>query len=181
MRTIPLLVALVVAIAALLAGSLAAAATYRWVDKDGVVHYSDRPAPGAQEVQLPKAPLPGTVIPRTTAGAPGSGGEAAQFRYTSCTVTTPLNDQVFNNVNSVSASLEVLPSLRLGDRIQVLLDGRAVEGWPQTSTSNFLSDLFRGTHNLMAAVLDSTGASLCRGPPVTFHVTQASLLAPARR
>jgi hypothetical protein len=162
------------------ASGLAMAETYRWVDKEGVVHYADRPAPGAQEVQLPKAPPPGTVVPRPQASLSASG-DAAQFRYTSCTVTTPLNDQVFNNVNSVSASLDVAPPLRLGDRIQVLLDSRPVGGWPQTSTSNFLSDLFRGTHSLMAAVLDSTGATLCRGPAVTFHVTQASLLAPARR
>jgi len=26
---------------------------YKWVDEDGVVHYSDRPQEGAEEIQLP--------------------------------------------------------------------------------------------------------------------------------
>jgi hypothetical protein len=29
--------------------------TYRWVDAQGVVHYSDTPHPGAQVIQLPSA------------------------------------------------------------------------------------------------------------------------------
>ena len=35
--------------------SLAVATTYRWVDSAGVVHYSDRPQPGAEKVNLPPA------------------------------------------------------------------------------------------------------------------------------
>ena len=36
----------------LAAGLAAAAPTYRWVDAQGQVHYSDRPVEGAQEVEL---------------------------------------------------------------------------------------------------------------------------------
>ena len=32
-----------------------AADTWRWVDENGIVHYSDRPAPGAERVQLGEA------------------------------------------------------------------------------------------------------------------------------
>ena len=37
------------------AGLAAAAETYRWVDKDGHVHYSDRPRPGAERIELESA------------------------------------------------------------------------------------------------------------------------------
>jgi hypothetical protein len=36
----------------LLAGATAVAETYRWVDADGKVHYSDRPVQGAQEIKV---------------------------------------------------------------------------------------------------------------------------------
>jgi Domain of unknown function (DUF4124) len=168
------------AVAMLLWSSVSIAATYRWVDKDGVVHYSDRPAPGAQEVQLPKAPLPGTVVPVATAtGAPGTADPAAG-RYSACTIGTPLDDQVFPNTNSVGASVQVSPGLRLGDRVEVQLDGVPVSDWPPTSTSYFLNNLFRGTHNLLAVIRDATGRALCSGPLVKFHVTQPSVRTPVR-
>ena len=45
---------LLTAVALILLAGVALAQAYRWVDKDGVVHYSDRPEPGAEEVQLPE-------------------------------------------------------------------------------------------------------------------------------
>ena len=39
----------------LLAASTALAQAYRWVDDDGITHYSDRPVPGAERVILPNS------------------------------------------------------------------------------------------------------------------------------
>lgn len=167
----------------LLAGSLCQAETWRWVDKDGVVHLSDRPAPGATQVELPKSPAP-VVAPRpAVAATSGVNTDTAtpQFSYASCTVSTPLNDQVLTNTYSASASVDLQPALRPADRIEVRLDGSPVAGWPPTSTSFFLNNLFRGTHSLTVVVRDSAGVALCSGPEVKFHVTQPSILSPARR
>src|ERR1017187_7466811 len=56
-----------------LGGSGLAATTYRWVDAQGVVHYSDTPHPGAQEIEgggRPALPRPAAPPPprRTAAG-----------------------------------------------------------------------------------------------------------------
>ena len=42
------------------------AQAYRWVDEDGVVHYSDRPHEGAEEIVLPQS----TRSTRAVAAAP---------------------------------------------------------------------------------------------------------------
>ena len=55
----------------LLASGLAAAQVYKWVDEDGVVHFSDQPRPGAEEVQIQRAPSPPSAQPtRGTAAQP---------------------------------------------------------------------------------------------------------------
>jgi hypothetical protein len=41
-----------------------------------------------------------------------------------------------------------------------------------------LSPVDRGTHTAQAQVKDSGGAVQCQTPPVTFHVTQPSVLNP---
>ena len=38
-----------------LLAAAASATTYKWVDSKGVTHYSDRPQPGAEIVELQKA------------------------------------------------------------------------------------------------------------------------------
>jgi type IV secretory pathway VirB10-like protein len=49
----------------------AAAAMYKWVDKDGKVHYSDQPPPdGAKQSGVVNAPMPSTSAPASAAPAP---------------------------------------------------------------------------------------------------------------
>jgi hypothetical protein len=96
-------------------------------------------------------------------------------------VVSPLADQTFANESSVSAAVQLEPALRQDDQVQVLLDGSIVKGWPTSSTSYFLNNLFRGTHTVQVLVRDATGKTWCSSPVVAFHVTQPSVLAPARR
>ena len=57
----------------LLTGLSAFAEVFRWVDEDGVVHFSDRPHEGAETVELPKAqtfPAPASSRQRQTTEEP---------------------------------------------------------------------------------------------------------------
>ena len=51
-------------------GAAAAQEAYRWVDEDGVVHYSDRPREGAEAIVLPAPNV------ATTRRVPSAGGES---------------------------------------------------------------------------------------------------------
>jgi len=156
-----------------------AAATYKWVDKDGVTHYSDHPAPGAETIHVDTTP-PGSVAP-APAQAPSTGAAAKPFRYTGCEISSPSADQVFNNVHSVNVSINVLPGLQPDHTIVVKVNGNRVAGWPPSSTSYLLQDLPRGSYGVAAQVLNDKGAVVCNGASVTFHVRQPSMLTPGAR
>jgi hypothetical protein len=171
----------------LLGAAVASAQTYRWVDEKGVVHYSDRPQPGAEKVELEPVQTYQAPPARTSAAAAGSASSAQARRpgepapeYARCEISTPTNDQSFVNVQSVSAAVRVEPPLRAGHTITLVMDGRAVQD-PGSAVRFSISPIYRGTHSLMTVVQDATGLTLCRSPVITFHVRQASLLQPNRR
>lgn len=167
---------------ALTGGPAMATEIVRWVDKDGVVHFSDRPQDaaqsGAEKVQLLEAPKPGSVTRAPTA-PPSSAPQP--FRYVGCEISSPNPDQVFQNVRSVSVSLNIQPSLQPDHTIVVRVNGARVPGWPPTSSGYVLNDLPRGTYTVSAQVLDGRGAPACSSPALMFHIRQPSILTPGAR
>jgi hypothetical protein len=163
----------------LLAASMAASAadTWRWVDANGVVHFSDRPVPGAEKLALRSAPKPGSVVPPSLPQGPATSTYRPQ-NYLSCRVTSPLNDQVFNSVTAVSASIDLQPELQPGHRVVVNLNGRAVTNWPDGALSYMLTGLTRGSYTVAVQVRDESGQAFCSSPAIAFHVRQPSLLLP---
>jgi hypothetical protein len=163
-------------------GPLAAAEILRWVDKDGVTHFSDRPQDAAQsgveKVQVQEAPKPGSVAPTPVAA---TATQQKPFTYAGCEIISPNPDQVFQAVRSVSISLNVLPSLQLDHRIVVRVNGAPVPGWPPTSSSYLMGDLPRGSYTVSAQVLDGKGATVCSSSPLMFHIRQPSLLTPGAK
>jgi hypothetical protein len=155
------------------------ATVYKWVDDNGVIHYSDQPHENAQKVEL-KAPQ--------TYSAPKTSSPPAQFSrssgpkpapvYQSCSVSAPTNDQVFTNTSEVTAGVSVQPAVRAGDSVLVTLDGQPVPGVPASGGQFAISPVDRGTHTIQMVVRDPSGATLCSSPSVTFHVHQASLQSP---
>ncbi|MEO8307026.1 MAG: DUF4124 domain-containing protein [Pseudomonadota bacterium] len=159
-----------------LSGMLMAAETWRWKDANGVVHYSDKPAPGAERIEViaPKPSIsvtrPPVAQPRAAAAANEEADSPAVVPYTRCVITSPDNEETFNAVNTVSASLLLEPALQPGHRIEMLLNGNIVKDWPQQASSHTLTNLERGSYTLSARVLDSFGGSVCAGPTINFFV-----------
>lgn len=177
MRSLSFLVAL------LAAAPLAAAEAYRWVDRDGVVHYSDQPAPGAQKIPLTIAPRPGSVAPPPPAASPRNPESTASTatRAAHCAFTSPAPDQVFQAAETVPVSLQVEPSMDAGDRVSVALNGATVEQWPSTATSMQLGPMPRGAYTLAATVTAADGSVKCAAATVAFNVFQPSVLSPGRK
>jgi hypothetical protein len=159
-----------------------AATVYKWVDDNGVVHYSDQPHENAQKVEL-KAPQTYTA-PKTPATPVQSRSNAptkpAAPTYQSCAVSEPTADQVFMNTDTVTAGVVVNPPVKPGDRAIVTLDGQQVPGVPANGGQFTISPVDRGSHSIQMSVQDSTGATVCISSAVTFHVHQPSLQSPTR-
>jgi len=169
-----------VIVMSLMWGLALAATVYKWVDEQGVTHYSDQPYPGAKKIDVqaaqtytapPPATQPAAASPRT---ASGSGSPP----YRTCELFRPTPDEVLFNVSSITAKLRLDPSLRAGDKVAIALDGKRMTGMPTTGEEFTLTPVYRGTHTVVALVEDSQGKNVCQTVPVTFHVRQASLLAP---
>ena len=156
----------------LLAANGALADAYKWTDKDGVIHYSDRPHPGAERVDLGKAQprSPVAASRRSASAAATTDAPAAPFQYESLEVAVPSAEETLWNIEGVlDASLALSPALQPGHQVRVYFDGtaRAVPG-----TSFRLEEVYRGVHNLQAEVLDETGKLMIRSLPNRFYVQQ---------
>jgi Domain of unknown function (DUF4124) len=164
--------------ALLLAGSVSAQA-YRWVDADGIVHYSDRPEPGAEQIQLPTTrPSSGPTVPVPTPQFSRKQDEPAAdankpFRYESLSIASPASEQTLWNIEGVlNVSLALQPGLQPGHRVRVYFDGT-----PQmvSGTSFELQGVYRGQHNLQAEVIDQSGKLMIRSEPSRFYVQQNAI------
>jgi hypothetical protein len=172
---------IIVLAAGLLCAAVALATTYKWVDRNGVVHYSDRPEPGAEVIQTPSAQTFRSQTPQTPAQPANSTAPAQPEApaYTSLDLWKPQNDEtVANSGNVVTVRLRLEPDLRPGHSIWLYLDGKRVDGLPDNGENFTLQNVFRGTHTLSAIVADSQGKPLVRSQSVTFHLRQPSTLAP---
>ncbi len=158
----------------LLAAGGALATAYTWVDEDGVVHYSDRPRPGAKQIELPEA---NTVRTRpvsrqqsATDGEDEAEEDTGPFRYESLEVAAPAPEETLWNIEGVlNVSLALSPGLQPGHQVRVYFDGtpRLVTG-----TSFQIDEVYRGVHNIQAEILDETGNLMIRSVPNRFYVQQ---------
>ncbi len=156
-----------------------AATVYKWVDEEGVVHYSDQPHENAQKVEL-KAPQtyssPKTAAPQPPRSTPAR--ESSAPVYQSCSITEPTNEQAYLNTDTVTAGVTVSPAVRPGDTVVVTLDGSLVPGVPANGGQFSISPVDRGTHAIQMVVKDPEGTTVCSSTSVTFFVRQPSLQSP---
>lgn len=158
----------------------ASATTYKWVDSKGVTHYSDRPEPGAEIVDLRPAQTfdAPTPMQRSSTRNQQAANDSVDYQLD---VWKPENDETFQNTgNVVSVRLRLEPELQDGHAIWIYVDGKRVDGLPASGTSFEVPNIARGTHTLTVVVADMSGASLASSPAITFHLHQPSLLSPNR-
>jgi hypothetical protein len=166
-RSIFVLLALLVA-----AGAFAEA--YTWTDEDGIVHYSDRPHPGAKIVELGEFR---SSRPRPTATAPSQSNtdntETSPAGYTSLEIASPTAEETLWNIEAtLNVSLTLTPVLMPGHQVRAYFDGT-----PQivNGASFQLEEVYRGVHNLQVEVIDETGKLMIRSRPNRFYVQQNSV------
>lgn len=160
----------------LLAASAVLAQAYRWVDDDGITHYSDRPHEGAEKFELskydrpPPAPRKRTTQPAPLQTLEQLQQEQARFRYEVLRISAPGAEETLWNIGgTLNVSLAVTPALQPGHRVRVYFDGKAqfVNG-----ATFQLQEVWRGVHNLQVEILDETGKLMIRSQPNRFYVQQ---------
>lgn len=146
---------------------------YRWVDAEGVIHYSSRPpSKDAQPATLPdlqtyrSGSAPSVLATPAVAPAvkPATGG-ALRIE-----VSAPVPDETFRDPQGlVPVSVAVAPGLPDGARFVFYLDGVAQTPGGWTTPSYTFTEVVRGEHSLIVAVQSAEGVELARSAPVRFH------------
>lgn len=169
-------------LSALFAANGAFAQAYTWTDENGVVHYSDRPVPGAKAIVLPestrasRSSLPASPSRDATGDEQASAAAEQPFRYESLEVIAPAPEETLWNIDGVlNVALAVSPALLPGHQVRVYFDGNPR---PATGTSFQLEDVYRGVHNIQAEILDETGEMKIRSLPNRFYVQQTTVVRP---
>ena len=159
----------------LAAAAALAGPVYKWVDENGVVHFSDQPHPNAEKVQVaPAQTYKSTHNPSDTPPPPQSAPQGPA--YNGCTIAQPQDQQEFANLEQLRIVVFTDPSLRGGDQIIVFMDGAQLGNAP--GGQFLLNPVERGTHQLQALVKDGSGVTVCQTPGVTFSVHQPSVQNP---
>jgi len=154
---------------------------YRWVDKDGQVHYADQPGAANAERVIVAAPNAYASEPSFGDYAP-SGNEPpddadAVSPYTSLAIVQPTPDQVFFGADAtVVVAVELGGTLRPDHTLVFFVNGNRRPA--SAGLGIELTGLERGTHFLRASVLDQNGDPLITSQQITFHIRQASINSP---
>ncbi len=170
----------IVATALFLGSFSVSAAVYRTVDPEGNVIFTDQPASGAEEVELPPVPTYQAPRYRPPASRPDDAASPPAPGYRKFAVVSPAPDEtVRDNPGNVTVVLAIEPDLdkAAGDRIQIYLDGKPV-GKPTTSLQAVLSNVDRGEHRVSAAIVDRNKKTIRRTEPVRFFLHRQSRLFP---
>jgi hypothetical protein len=167
-------------LSALLGTPASSAPAWTWVDANGTVHFSDRPVPGARQLELGGAQPVGSVPPpavRSTPRATTRPGDSARVEYQIEIVSPAEQETLWNTGGTLSVELRSSPGLQPGHRYDLVLDGQR-RNLNTTSSRVDLTNIFRGTHTLQVAVIDAAGMELARSASRTFFVQQTSVLNP---
>jgi len=155
----------------------ASAQVYKWVDKDGVVHYTDKPpTPNAKPVDLPKLQRmdtleegPGTPSKPMGRDETSKAGPALP----TVTIVQPKPDETLWGTNrTIPVRTTLSQALPPGYSLMYLLDGSANGMAATTATSTVFSDVDRGSHLVTVQIVDQSGKVLSSAGPVMVHLKQ---------
>jgi hypothetical protein len=150
----------------MLLSAVAEAEIYKWVDADGRTQFSDRPRPDAQAVGAKPKPLSSHAL------APAKDEAANRLGpYSSFEIVTPEANQVLRQPEgAVPVSLLLVPELKEGHHLELVLDGSPVPVDRSLGTQLSLSGVGFGSHQAQARVLDPEGAVIATTPLISFHL-----------
>jgi len=153
------------------------ATVYKWVDANGVTHFSDQPHPGAEKLEISGAQTyegqaaavaapPSTATTRPPAAA-----------TTTCAIDSPASGQVLIDTYSLTGHVS-LGRPADGDQAMLRLDGQDISALVGPDGGFTVSQVDRGDHTLTLQVNNGRGDVTCQANTVTFTIRQRSVIPP---
>lgn len=164
----------------------AAAQIYKSVDENGVATFSDQPNAKSEAVTLgpenvSKRPIPSVTATNTTNATDASQQPIEREDYTAFTISSPKDQDTFQNATEIPVSVDISPALQKDDTIEFYLDGVSVAP-PATNTSIMIPKIrdgkefiTRGSHTISASIFNVSGEKLMTTPPITIFIHYTSV------
>lgn len=160
------------------------AAIYKTTNAQGNVVFTDvPPKDDAKSVEIRQGNSYRPEIATPTAAAPAaedeedSAEDTATAGYDKITITSPPHDEALReNTGNISVSVALDPALdtAAGHRLQVLVDGQVAGEAPSATVQ--LQNIDRGTHSLVAQVIDANNSVLASSSAVVVHLQRYSII-----
>lgn len=163
---------------ALPATTASSAPAWTWVDANGQVHFSDRPVPGARQVEITGAQGFASPAPAQAARAnPGAAATtAAPYQVE---IVSPSDQETLSNIGAtLTVQVQFQPALQPGHRFDLAIDGQRYN-LNATSQRVTVPNVFRGAHTVEVVVLDGAGTEVMRSAARRFFVRQTSIQSPS--
>ncbi|EGM68305.1 DUF4124 domain-containing protein [Shewanella sp. HN-41] len=158
----------------LLFSMLAQATVYRWVDKDGKVHYSDEPHPNAEVVELKEKTLNQIALPPPQLDASANNQVIEKMAY-QVNITSPEEEAtVRDNNGDFEVTAIVTPEIKSRYLMVLKLDGQVV-GQPQVSGIFKLTNIDRGEHTIVVDAMTQNGKVFASSSPRKIFLHQAGM------
>lgn len=150
---------------------------YRWIDKNGVLHYSDKQINGAEKIRINVAPSNKVNTPPPSDSAtptkPMPVAEKSNTKY-QANISSPEHDStIFDNNGNISVVTDITPAFEDGQTLQLLVDGTPV-GEKHQSTTLLATNMDRGSHSLQVQLIDKNGKIIASSQIITVHLRRAS-------
>jgi hypothetical protein len=174
-RTLQIAIALILLFSVTLALA-ASSRIYRTVDEDGNVVFTDIPPREGETAEQIIVTTPNTFDSEQVLGPreewvvePEDEVEEQTFSYSSLIVRSPVNDApIRENAGNITIVSVASPTLRLGHKMRLMIDGQLVEEGNRAEFS--LTNVDRGTHWVVMEIYDADGELLIRSEPSSFHM-----------
>lgn len=158
-------------ISLLLLSVFAQATVYKWVDKDGKVHYSDEPHKNAEIVELKEKTLNKISLPPVKADTNDSPTiEPVKYQVV---ITSPEEEQtVRDNNGDFQVTATLMPEIKSQYLMALKLDGKAI-GQPQIGGTFQLTNIDRGEHIIVVEAMTQSGRVFASSSPRKLFLHQA--------
>ncbi|HTV77796.1 MAG TPA: DUF4124 domain-containing protein [Steroidobacteraceae bacterium] len=152
------------------------ATVYKWVDDNGVTHYSDQPNPKAQKLQVPDAQTYGAKQAAVTA-PPAANSAPPTAAPAVCVIDSPGSGQVFLDTYAISGHV-TLAHVGADSQTTLRLDGQDISSQLRPDGAFTIPQIDRGDHTLSLQVNSAQGGTACQGNSITFSIRQRSAAGP---
>ncbi|WP_299794981.1 DUF4124 domain-containing protein [uncultured Shewanella sp.] len=149
------------------------ATVYKWVDKDGKVHYSDKPISNSEVVEFKsntqnqiKVQLPKDLAPETKEEVT----PATQYKMS---ILSPKEDETIRDNNGdITIMATITPDLKPKHLLVLLMDDKVI-GPPQETPIFSLKNIDRGEHSFVIKAVAQNGKQLASTPPRKIFLHRA--------